>query len=164
MGSRFLRSSQASASPRVRSDVVTRLSQDRGVQAYSKWGGAFWRLISLVDLGVTEGHRGALAAAEAALEWASSPRRLAEIHRRRIDGRVRRCASQEGQVLRCCLAIGLRGDPRLVERRVGDVRLAVAIPAAVGPLRLDERLGDCVEPWVTSEPESETTAQHLSFL
>ena len=97
----------------MRSDVVTGLSQDRGVQAYSKWGGAFWRLISLVDLGVTEGHRGALAAAEAALEWASSPRRLAEIHRRRIDGRVRRCASQEGQVLRCCLAIGLRGDPRL---------------------------------------------------
>ncbi|HEU4971712.1 MAG TPA: hypothetical protein VFT35_07335 [Gaiellaceae bacterium] len=97
----------------MRSDVVTGLSQDRGVQAYSKWGGAFWRLISLVDLGVPEGHPGAVAAAETALRWASSPRRLAEIHRRRIDGRVRRCASQEGQVLRCCLAIGLRGDPRL---------------------------------------------------
>jgi hypothetical protein len=97
----------------VRSEIVTGLSEDLGVQAYSKWGGAFWRLISLVDLGVEEGHVGAVAGAHAALEWAANERRLAEIHRRRIDGRVRRCASQDGQVLRCCLAVGLRGDPRL---------------------------------------------------
>ena len=97
----------------MRDGVDSGLSEDRGVHAYSKWQGAFWRLISLVDLGVEEGHPGAVAAAQTSLEWAASPRRLAEIHRRRIDGRVRRCASQEGQVLRCSIAVGLRGDLRL---------------------------------------------------
>jgi hypothetical protein len=96
----------------VRDVVVSALSRDSGTHPYAKWQGAFWRLISLVDLGVQPGHPGALGAARGALDWAASPRRLADIHRRRIAGRVRRCASQDGQVLRCCLAIGLR-DPRL---------------------------------------------------
>ena len=69
----------------MRDAVVSELSRDRGVHVYSKWQGAFWRLISLVDLGVEEGHAGAVAAAHAALDLAASPRRLAEIHRRRID-------------------------------------------------------------------------------
>ena len=97
----------------MRDAVVGALSEDRGVHAYSKWQGAFWRLISLVDLGVEEGHPGAVEAARTSLEWAASPRRLAEIHRRRIDGRVRRCASQDGQILRCSIAVGLGDDPRL---------------------------------------------------
>ena len=83
------------------------------MHAYSKWGGAFWRLLSLVDLGVEPGHPGAMAAAEETLEWVASPRRLAEIHKRRIDGRVRRCASQDGRALQACLDVGLRGDARL---------------------------------------------------
>jgi len=97
----------------VHDDLLRRLSQSYGVHAYSKWGGAFWRLVSLVDLGVEPGHPGALAAAEETLQWVASPRRLAEIHKRRIDGRVRRCASQEGRALQACLDVGLRGDPRL---------------------------------------------------
>ena len=97
----------------MRDEIVRGLSRDAGVHAYSKWQGAFWRLISLVDLGAAEGHVGAVEAAHASLDWAANPRRLAEIHRRRIDGRVRRCASQDGQVLRCCIAVGLRGDTRL---------------------------------------------------
>jgi hypothetical protein len=97
----------------VREALVSGLSRDYGVHPYSKWGGAFWRLISLVDLGVKPDHTGAVAAAEATLEWIASPRRLAEIHKRRIDGRVRRCASQDGRALQACLDVGLRGDPRL---------------------------------------------------
>ena len=97
----------------MREALVDGLSQDYGVHAYGKWQGAFWRLISLVDLGVEEGHPGAVQAAEVTLDWVASPRRLAEIHKRRIDGRVRRCASQDGQALRCAVAVGLRGDPRL---------------------------------------------------
>jgi hypothetical protein len=97
----------------VHDDLLRRLSQSYGVHAYSKWGGAFWRLVSLVDLGVEAGHPGALAAAEETLQWVASPGRLAEIHKRRIDGRVRRCASQEGRALQACLDVGLRGDPRL---------------------------------------------------
>jgi hypothetical protein len=54
----------------------------------------------------------AVAAAEETLAWVASSRRLAEIHKRRIDGRVRRCASQDG-ALQACLDVGLRGDPRL---------------------------------------------------
>jgi hypothetical protein len=97
----------------VREALVDALSREYGVHAYGKWGGAFWRLLSLVDLGVEPGHPGALAAAEETLQWVSSPQRLAEIHKRRIDGRVRRCASQEGRALQACLDVGLRGDPRL---------------------------------------------------
>jgi hypothetical protein len=97
----------------VREALVERLSRDYGGHAYGKWGGAFWRLISLVDLGVQPGHEGAVRAAEETLDWVASPRRLAEINKRTIDGRVRRCASQEGQALRGALAAGLRGDPRV---------------------------------------------------
>ena len=97
----------------MRDVLVAGLSRSSGTHAYSKWGGAFWRLISLVDVGVEPGHKGAIAAAEETLDWVASPRRLAEIHERRIDGRVRRCASQDGRALQTCLDIGLRGDPRL---------------------------------------------------
>lgn len=94
-------------------DLVTGLSHDFGVHPYAKWRGAFWRLLSLVDLGIEPGHAGALEAAEQTLGWVASPRRLAAIHKRRINGRIRRCASQDGLALRACLHVGLRGDPRL---------------------------------------------------
>jgi hypothetical protein len=97
----------------ARDALVDGLSRDYGVHPYSKWGGAFWRLISLVDLDVEPGHAGAVAAAEATLTWVASPTRLAAIHKRRVDGRVRRCASQEGRALQACLDVGLRGDARL---------------------------------------------------
>jgi hypothetical protein len=97
----------------VRDALVEALSRDYGGHAYAKWHGAFWRLISLVDLGVEAGHPGALAAADQTLAWVASPSRLREIHKRRIDGRVRRCASQDGQALRCAVHVGLRGDPRV---------------------------------------------------
>jgi hypothetical protein len=97
----------------VRDALVRGLSRDYGVHAYGKWRGAHWRLLSLVDLGVEPGHQGALDAAEQALTWLTKPRRLNAIHKRRIDGRVRRCASQDGRALHACLRIGLRGDERL---------------------------------------------------
>jgi hypothetical protein len=99
--------------PRVRDALVSGLSRDYGVHPYGKWRGAFWRLLSLVELGVEPGHEGALAAAEETLGWVASPRRLSAIHKRRIEGRVRRCASQDGRALHACLHVGLRGDPRL---------------------------------------------------
>jgi hypothetical protein len=97
----------------VRDALVSGLSRDFGVHPYAKWRGAFWRLLSLVELGVEPGHPGALAAAGQTLVWVASPSRLAAIHKRRIDGRVRRCASPEGRALHECLHLGLRGDPRL---------------------------------------------------
>ncbi len=97
----------------MREELVSALSEDSGVHAYAKWRGAFWRLISLVDLGVEPGHPGALAAAEQTLEWVADPKRLDEVMRLQIDGRVRRHASQEGRALQACLDLGLSGDPRL---------------------------------------------------
>jgi hypothetical protein len=104
---------RVSASLRVRDAIVTGLSRDYGVHAYGKWQGAFWRLLSLADLGVPPGHDGAVRAAEETLDWVASPQRLATIHKRRIAGRVRRCASQEGRTLQACIDVGLRGDARL---------------------------------------------------
>ena len=97
----------------MRNELVSGLAHDFGVHPYAKWRGAFWRLLSLVDLSVEAGHPGAVAAAEQTLEWVASPRRLAAIRKRRIDGRVRRCASQDGLALRTCLHVGLDADPRL---------------------------------------------------
>jgi hypothetical protein len=92
--------------------LVTGLARDHGVHPYGKWRGAFWRLTSLAELGVDRGHPGVREAADETLTWLASPRRLREIHGRVIDGRVRRCASQEGRALWACHSIGL-DDPRL---------------------------------------------------
>ena len=95
-----------------RQRLIDALSADYGVHPYGKWRGSFWRLSALVDLGVARGHRGAVRAAMETLDWLASPRRLATIRRRVIDGRVRRCASMEGRSLYCCLRVGV-DDPRL---------------------------------------------------
>jgi hypothetical protein len=97
----------------VREELLRGLAKDHGVHAYGKWRGAFWRLASLVDLGATAELPGVLDAAEQALAWLASPARLKRIHRRSIEGRVRRCASQDGLGLYLCLRLGLRGDVRL---------------------------------------------------
>src|SRR5206468_2916677 len=102
-----------SASLHVPDDLVRELSHDHGVHPYQKWRGAHWRPLSLVDLGVDPGDAAALDAAERTLTWLSSPRRLAAIHKRKLEGRVRRCASQDGRALHACLRLGLRGDPRI---------------------------------------------------
>ncbi len=94
----------------MRDELVAGLSRDFGVHPYRKWRGAFWRLASLVDLGVGPGHEGALAAAEQSLGWLASPQRLSRIHRRVIEGRTRRCASQDGRGLWACCRLGLTDE------------------------------------------------------
>jgi hypothetical protein len=82
-----------------------------GVHAYKKWGGAHWRLVSLVELAVPPGEPRALAAAEAVLQWLTGAG-----HRRGlkvIDGLARRCASMEGNALAVCCRLGLAEDPRV---------------------------------------------------
>lgn len=93
--------------------LVRGLSRDFGIHPYAKWRGAFWRLLSLVDLGVKPGNVDALDAAEQTLQWLCNPSRLVAIHKRKIEGRVRRCASQDGLGLHACLRVGLAGDSRL---------------------------------------------------
>ena len=81
-----------------------------GGHPYKKWGGAHWRLVSIVELGVPADVR-LLAATEPVLAWLTG-----EGHRKRIpviDGLTRRCASQEGNALAVCCRLGLADDPRV---------------------------------------------------
>ena len=82
-----------------------------GVHPYQKWMGAHWRLVSLVELGIPAGEPRALAAAEQVLHWLGSPEHLKRIQV--MDGRTRRCASQEGNALAVCSRLGLANDPRV---------------------------------------------------
>jgi hypothetical protein len=107
--------------PKVRSLLAgQRPDGGFGVNVYGKWGGAHWRLISLVELGVPAGEPRCLAAAETVLTWLTG-----RSHRDRIQvigGLTRRCASQEGNALAVCCRLGLADDPRvrlLAESLVG---------------------------------------------
>jgi hypothetical protein len=98
-----------------------------GVRPYSKWTGAHWRLVSLVELAAPAGEPRLQAAASTVLDWLAG-----DGHRRTvrvIDGLARRCASQEGNALAVACRLGMAGDPRaedaldvLVRRRRPDGR------------------------------------------
>jgi hypothetical protein len=81
-----------------------------GVHPYSKWTGAHWRLVSLVELAAPVEEPRLQAAASTVLDWLTS-----RPHRRRvqvIDGLTRRCTSQEGNALAVACRLGRAGDPR----------------------------------------------------
>ena len=82
-----------------------------GVHPYQKWTGAHWRLVSLVELGVPAGEPRVRAAADQVLAWLTGRSHRERIQR--IDGRTRRCASQEGNALAVCSRLGLAADPRV---------------------------------------------------
>ena len=91
--------------------IVQTLLQEQDGHPYKKSGGAHWRLVSLVELGLPAGEPRALAAVESVLDWLTG-----DGHRRTIrviDGLTRRCASQEGNALAVCSRLGLASDPRV---------------------------------------------------
>jgi hypothetical protein len=109
------------AGPKVRTLLAGQQSDGSfGNHVYAKWGGAHWRLVSLVELGVPTGEPRCLAAVETVLAWLCG-----DGHRKRIpviDGLTRRCCSQEGNALAVCCRLGLAGDARvrlLAESLVG---------------------------------------------
>ncbi|HYC11059.1 MAG TPA: hypothetical protein VEC02_00145 [Nitrososphaerales archaeon] len=83
-----------------------------GGHPYQKWTGAHWRLVSLVELGITGENRHAVSATEPVLKWLLSESHLKNVPR--INGLYRRCASQEGNALAVCSRLGMAGDPRVV--------------------------------------------------
>jgi hypothetical protein len=95
-----------------------------GVHTYAKWTGAFWRLISLVDLAIPAGHPGARAAAGQVLEWLESPAHRRTI--RAVNGLVRQHAAQEGFALAVCCRMGM-GKHRRV-RALADSLLEAQWP------------------------------------
>jgi hypothetical protein len=87
------------------------------VHPYQKWGGAFWRLAALAELGVTAGTPRARAALDEAFDetavWLLSPGHVSNA--RPIDGRVRICGSKEGLALWAAATMGLGSDSQLGE-------------------------------------------------
>jgi hypothetical protein len=101
-----------SAGPRVRALLGgQRRDGGFGVHPYRKWTGAFWRLVSLVELAVPAGHPPAVAAAEEVLGWLTGPEHRRTI--RVVDGLVRQHATQEGYGLAACCRLGMAGDARV---------------------------------------------------
>jgi len=87
-----------------------------GVHPYSKWTGAHWRLVSLVELGMPPSNAAARAAARTVLDWIAAPSEAIV-----IKGRERRHASMEGNALAVFCRLGLARDRRV--RRLVDVLL-----------------------------------------
>ena len=84
-----------------------------GVHPYQKWTGAHWRLVSLVELGVPSGFGAAVRATNLVLKWLLGEAHLSNVPK--INGRYRRCASQEGNALAVCSRLGLAEDPQVVK-------------------------------------------------
>ena len=103
---------QIAVGPRVRA-LLAGQRQDGGfgVHPYQKWGGAHWRLVSLVELGFPAGEQRTFAAIGQVLRWLTG-----DAHRRaikKINGLTRRCASQEGNALAVCSRLGATDDERV---------------------------------------------------
>jgi hypothetical protein len=75
---------------------------------YRKWLGAHWVLASLADLGYPPGDASLVPLREQVYGWLLG--RTHHMRIRTIAGRVRRCASQEGNALYSLLALGLADD------------------------------------------------------
>ncbi len=75
---------------------------------YKKWHGAHWALAILADIGYPPGDRSLAPLREQVYGWLFSKQHEGKI--RAINGRTRRCASQEGNALWYLLSLGLADD------------------------------------------------------
>jgi hypothetical protein len=92
-----------------------------GVHPYTKWTGAHWRLVSLVELGISANNRFARAAARTVLDWiAVRDRPLI------VNGLERRHASMEGNALLVCCRLGMARNARV--RLLAEVLLRAQWP------------------------------------
>ena len=78
--------------------------------AYSKWDGVHWVLNMLADLGYPQGDEALMPLAEQVYEWLFSEAHIKRIKRVTIAGRVRMCASMEGNAIYYLLELGLADD------------------------------------------------------
>lgn len=125
--------------PRVRA-LLSGQDSDGGFGKgpYSKWTGSHWRLVSLVELGIPGGHKRALAASDDVLRWLHRGEHARPAPR--VNGLVRRHASQEGNAIAVCARLGRADDPlvrALVDRLLdSQCRTAVGIATRRPMLRL----------------------------
>ena len=101
------------SSPRVRS-LLSERGKDGEIpfHPYRKWYGAHWVLVILADIGYPPGDKSLVPLREQVYEWLFSGNHENKI--KSIEGRVRRCASQEGNALYYLLSLGL-ADARTEE-------------------------------------------------
>jgi hypothetical protein len=101
------------SSPRVKLLLSERGKDGKiPVNPYKKWYGAHWVLASLADIGYPSGDGSLIPLREQVYGWLFSQKHEKKI--KAIDGRVRRCASQEGNALYYLLTLGL-ADARTEE-------------------------------------------------
>jgi len=79
---------------------------------YRKWYGAHWVLATLADIGYPSGDKSLIPLREQVLNWLFSEEH--QKHIKVINGRTRRCASQESNALYSLLTLGL-ADKRTEE-------------------------------------------------
>jgi hypothetical protein len=82
-----------------------------GFHPYKKWTGAHWRLVSLTELGLPADHPAVRPGIERVLNWLTGEKHRGGIVT--INGRTRRCGSQEGNALATCTHFGLAADHRV---------------------------------------------------
>jgi hypothetical protein len=95
---------------------------DQGIlpyHPYAKWLGAHWVLACLAELGYPQGDAALKLLLEQSYRWLLSEHHLKHAARM-IDGRMRRCASQEGNCIYYSLALGIADErtQELAERLV----------------------------------------------
>jgi hypothetical protein len=96
------------------SPIIQKLLSDRSNQGtisyhpYDKWFGAHWVLSILADLGYPKGDETLKPLLEQCYGWLLSKEH--QKHILTINGRVRRCASQEGNCVYYSLALGIADD------------------------------------------------------
>lgn len=85
---------------------------------YSKWYGAHWVLADLADIGYPPGDESLIPMRDQVFGWLFSKNHQRKI--RSLSGRVRRCASQEGNALYYTLTLGIEDSrtDELAERLV----------------------------------------------
>lgn len=98
----------------------------RDVHPYAKWTGAFWRLQTLVDLGVDPATPALRDLLDRALDWLLDPDRARRRSEAVIDGRTRWCGSQEGMGVLVATYAGHADDPRT--RRLVETLLSIQWP------------------------------------
>lgn len=108
------------SSPRVTKLLSLRTKSGKfPIHPYSKWRGAHWTLSVLADIGYPSGDEELIPLREQILDWLFG--KSHQKHIVSIDGRTRRCASQESNAAYSLLTLGLADErvDELVSRLIG---------------------------------------------
>ena len=100
---------QIPSSRRVEALLSERESDGRiPCHPYSKWYGAHWVLAALADMGYPPGDQSLIPMREQVYDWLLSPSHVRGV--KIVQGRPRRCASQEGNALFAMVSLGLADE------------------------------------------------------